>query len=68
IFDGRECVGYVTSGGYGHTVGRSLAMGYVPTPLAADGTKLRVELLGEFYDAVVTAQPLYDPDGVRMRN
>ncbi len=64
--DGR-CVGYVTSGGFGHTVGKSLAMGYVPTSLAADGTPLQVELLGSFYDAVVVAKPSYDPEGARMR-
>jgi glycine cleavage system aminomethyltransferase T len=42
-------------------------MGYVPTSLAADGTPLQVELLGSFYDAVVTAKPSYDPEGTRMR-
>ncbi|WP_192258108.1 GcvT family protein [Mesorhizobium caraganae] len=68
IFHDGACVGYVTSGGYGHTVKKSLAMGYVPSALAQDGTRLRVELLGEFYEATVTTQPLYDPDGGRMRN
>jgi dimethylglycine dehydrogenase len=66
FFDG-ECVGYVTSGGFGHTVGRSLAMGYVPAELASDGTALQLELLGDFYDARVTANPIYDPTGERMR-
>ncbi|HWT30589.1 MAG TPA: FAD-dependent oxidoreductase [Propylenella sp.] len=67
IFADGKCVGYVTSGGYGHSVGKSLAMGYVPASLAADGTPLQVELLGSFYDATVTARPSYDPDGARMR-
>lgn len=67
IFHGNECIGYVTSGGYGHTVKKSLAMGYVPAPLAAHGTKLRVELLGDFYDATLTAKPLFDEGGQRMR-
>jgi dimethylglycine dehydrogenase len=68
IFHEGKCVGYVTSGGYGHWVKKSLALGYVPTALAKDGTRLQVELLGDFYDATVTAKPLYDPSGRRMRS
>ncbi|MEO0495815.1 MAG: FAD-dependent oxidoreductase [Pseudomonadota bacterium] len=61
------CVGYVSSGGYGHSVGQSLAMAYVETPHAAPGTTLAVEILGQFYAATVTDGPLYDADGSRMR-
>jgi dimethylglycine dehydrogenase len=68
IFHDGKCVGYVTSGGYGHWVKKSLAMGYVPAALAKDGTKLQVELLGDFYDAAVTGKPLYDPSGAHMRS
>jgi dimethylglycine dehydrogenase len=68
IFHDGKCVGYVTSGGYGHWVKKSLAMGYVPAALAKDGTKLQVELLGDFYDATVTGKPLYDPSGAHMRS
>ncbi|QEX18365.1 glycine cleavage system protein T [Hypericibacter terrae] len=67
IFHDGACVGYVTSGGYAHSVKKSMAMGYVPTALAGHGTKLEVELLGEFYPATVTATPLYDPNGGKMR-
>jgi dimethylglycine dehydrogenase len=49
-------------------VKKSLALGYVPTALAKDGTRLQVELLGDFYDATVTAKPLYDQSGGRMRS
>ena len=68
IFHAGACVGYVTSGGYAHHVKRSMAMGYVPSALATDGTELEVELLGDFYKARVAARPLYDPDGGRMRS
>ena len=64
--DGR-CIGYVSSGGFAHYVGKSMALGYVPPELAADGTALEVEINGEFYAAIVTAHPLYDPNGNRMR-
>ncbi len=67
IMNGVECVGYVTSGGYAHHVGKSMALGYVPPALAADATELEVEILGNRYPARVTAKPLYDPDGGRMR-
>ncbi len=66
LHDG-QAVGYVSSGGYGHRVGQSLAMGYVAQPHAAPGTRLQVEILGEFYDAEVLSGAIYDPDGVRMR-
>ena len=67
IFHEGKCVGYVTSGGYAHHVRKSMAMGYVPPECAGDGTKLEIELLGEFYAATVTAKPIYDPTGARMR-
>jgi dimethylglycine dehydrogenase len=64
--DGRA-VGYVSSGGYAHHVRKSVAMGYVEAELAAGGTKLQVELLGEMYEAEVQAAPLYDANGANMR-
>ena len=67
LFHGDACVGYVTSGGYAHHVQKSVALGYVPEHLATDGTELRVEILGTPHVARVTAQPLYDPAGARMR-
>ena len=67
IFKDGDCVGYVTSGGYAHHVGKSMALGYVPPELAAHDAELEVEILGARYPARVTATPLYDPNGGRMR-
>ncbi|MDH3635988.1 MAG: FAD-dependent oxidoreductase [Gammaproteobacteria bacterium] len=67
ILKDGECVGYVTSGGYAHHVQKSMALGYVPAELAADGTELEVEINGEMYSALVVEQPLYDPTGEKMR-
>ena len=61
-------VGYVTSGAYGHCVGRSLAAGYVPTALARDGARFEIDVLGEMRAATVHLQPLYDPQGLRLRS
>ena len=62
-----NAIGYVSSGGYGHYVKKSIALGYVPTSLAKDGEKLQVEILGETYDAYIQEAPLYDPNGLKMR-
>ena len=68
ILKDGECVGYVTSGGYAHTIGRSMAMGYVPIGLAKADTSLEVEINGEMYAAWVVDKPLYDPGGEKMRS
>jgi dimethylglycine dehydrogenase len=67
ILKDGKAVGYVSSGGYGHRVGKSMAMGYVATEHAAPGTELEVEILGNFYKAIVLDGPAYDPEGGLMR-
>jgi dimethylglycine dehydrogenase len=66
LADGR-CVGVVTSGGYGHRVGRSLAFVCVPPALAQAGTSLQVVLQGEARAATVLPGPAFDPDNLRMK-
>jgi dimethylglycine dehydrogenase len=61
-------VGWVTSGGYGHAVGKSIALGYVPAALAGAARGFEVEILGERRPATLAPVPLYDPAGVRMRS
>jgi dimethylglycine dehydrogenase len=60
-------IGYVTSGAYGHCVGKSLAAGYVPTALAGDGERFRIDILGELRTAIIRREPLHDPQGLRLR-
>ncbi|ESY64045.1 MULTISPECIES: FAD-dependent oxidoreductase [Mesorhizobium] len=62
-----NCVGLVTSGGYGHSTGKSLAIGYVAAASSVPGSELDVEIVGAKYRAVVQGVPLHDPDGERMR-
>jgi 4-methylaminobutanoate oxidase (formaldehyde-forming) len=62
-----EMVGRVTSGGYGYTVERSIAYAYLPTAAAGPGTGVEVEIFGEWVAGVVTAEPLFDPTGERIR-
>lgn len=42
ILKDGECIGYVTSGGFAHTLQRSMALGYVPSELAKADTALEV--------------------------
>jgi dimethylglycine dehydrogenase len=64
--DGGAPVAYVATGGYGHTIGRSLALAYLPVALAGVGTRLEVAIHGERVAATVTDQPLVDPEGARL--
>jgi 4-methylaminobutanoate oxidase (formaldehyde-forming) len=66
LADGRT-IGRVTSGGYGYTVGASIAYGYVPVAASAPGTELAIELFGDTVAATVTREPLYDPRGQKVR-
>ncbi len=62
-------VGWVTSGGYGHSVEMSLAQGYVPVELAADnGTEFEIEILGNRCSARLALEPPFDPTGAKMRS
>ena len=57
----------MTSGGYGHSVGKSIAMGYVDKAVADETTGFEVELIGERRAAVRLAEAAFDPSGSRMR-
>ena len=65
--DGR-LVGYVTSGAYGHWVGRSLALAYIDREVVAAGPALTVDVIGEPRAARLLGAPAYDPQGLRMRS
>ncbi len=62
-----KVAGWVTSGGYGYSVGKSIAYGYLPIELAGPGTRLTVECFGVEIEAVVEREPLYDAKGERVR-
>ncbi len=68
LWHGDEKVGETTSGGWGHRIGKSIALGMARADLAVEGTELDVEIFGERRRAAVQAdRPLYDPDNERMR-
>jgi dimethylglycine dehydrogenase len=57
----------VTSGAYAHYSRRSLALGYVPAPLARPGAEFEVEIIGHRRPARLLTEPVFDPAGRRMR-
>ena len=60
-------LGYVTSANYGHSIGRGIVYGYLPINYAKAGTNVDVLYFGERLRATVAKDPLYDPDGSRMK-
>jgi 4-methylaminobutanoate oxidase (formaldehyde-forming) len=68
VRSGDQVVSWVTSGGYGYAVGKSIAYTYLPLAYALVGTALDVEIMGERIAAVVAAEPLWDPKGERVRS
>jgi glycine cleavage system aminomethyltransferase T/glycine/D-amino acid oxidase-like deaminating enzyme len=61
-----EVVGRVTSGGYGYTVGRSIAYAYLP-PEHDVGTAVEVDIFGRWVAGEAASEPLFDPQGARVR-
>ena len=60
-------VGRLTSGGYSVHFGKSIGMGYIPEALAKPGTRLKVKMLDQLWDAEITNDSPYDPKNVEIR-
>jgi dimethylglycine dehydrogenase len=68
VFHNGEVVGWITSGGYAHYSGVSLALGYIPAALAIEGTTgFEIEIIGNMRPAHLQLEPVLDPSGSRMR-
>ncbi len=69
IWHDGAVIGWVTSGGYAHTVEKSLAQGYIPAALTQSGANghFEVEILGDRRPATLVREPLFDPQAQRMR-
>lgn len=65
IFRSGEGIGRVTSGGYGYSVGMSLALGYVKN--AEPGDRVEVMVLGKPHRATILKEPPFDPEGKKLR-
>jgi glycine cleavage system aminomethyltransferase T len=67
VYAGDRCVGYVTSAAYGYTVGAGIAYAWLPEELTAVGTRVQIGYFDQRVDALVTAEPLFDPGMTRLR-
>jgi dimethylglycine dehydrogenase len=67
IWHDGKVVGWVTSGAYGHSVQRSLALGYIPANLADSTSGFEIEIIGERRKAERQVAPAFDANGSRMR-
>ena len=60
-------LGFVTSGGFGHYIGKSLAMALVDRDTVSNDKPLDVHVEGKRLTARIIENPLWDPVGSRMR-
>ncbi len=67
-----SCVGFLTSGNFGHTLGASVGLGYVKSKEAVTADWLaahqwKIDVGGKYYEARASLSAAYDPKGLRMR-
>jgi len=72
ILDGDAVLGYLTSGGYGHTLGASVGLGYVKSPEPIDQARLdagdwSIDIGGNRHRAKAFLRAAFDPKGERLR-
>ncbi len=73
IFRDGECVGYIRAGGYGHTLGGAIGLGFVEneagvTPDYIKSGSYELEIAGVRYPATASLRPMYDPKNQRVRS
>ena len=72
VYRDGEIVGYLTSGNYGHHLGRAIGLGYVSHPDGVDADFVKsgsyeIEIACERVPAQASLRPLYDPKGERVK-
>lgn len=64
---GGKGIGRVTSGAYGYSVGKSLALGFIKEGEISYGEEVDIYVLGKPHKAILLAEPPFDPEGKRLR-
>jgi len=67
IFFKGEVKGWVTSGGFAHGSGVSVALGYVPAEIADEIDGWEIEIIGDRRKARLQTTALFDPDNIKIR-
>ncbi len=68
VYYNGEVKGWVTSGGFAHGSGVSVALAYVPREISDQSGSWEIEIIGERCKATLQIAPLFDPHGARMRS
>jgi 4-methylaminobutanoate oxidase (formaldehyde-forming) len=63
---GKDRIGYVTSGGYGHHLGAAVGLAWIHGLISTD-LPVSVEIRGAKVRATISRDPFYDPKGSRLR-
>ena len=64
--DGRV-IGRATSGGYGHRIQKSLVLAMINPSNIKIGLKLKIDILGEKFDASIIEESPYDPENEKLK-
>jgi 4-methylaminobutanoate oxidase (formaldehyde-forming) len=64
----NKIVGRIKSGGQGYTINKAIAYAYLPIERSEPGTRVDVELFGQWSSGVIAAEPLFDPENSRIRS
>ena len=65
---GEKVIGRIKSGGQGYSINKAIGYAYIPIEHAESGTELDVEFFGKWVSGVVSATPLYDPTGSKIKS
>ena len=71
LIDEKGRRSYTTSLAYGPSVGKNIALGYLPNSYCTVGTELQIEYFGETYPVIVESvgyKPLYDSENVKPKS
>ncbi|MBX2836612.1 MAG: FAD-dependent oxidoreductase [Gammaproteobacteria bacterium] len=71
LIDSKGRRSYTTSIAFGPSIGKNIALGYLPYQYCQEGQLLKVEYFNQTYDIVVEAvgyKPLYDPENLKPRS
>lgn len=68
VYQNGKSIDRIRSAGYGYSVDKDIALVYLPLDISETGTKLTVEVMGDFIEATVVSLPLVDPKGLSVRS
>ena len=72
VWQAGRRVGRIMSGGFGHTLGASVGLGWIDAPDGDVGARIdaggfEIEIAGERVAAAASLAPFYDPKSTRVR-